>query len=56
MSYRRYQEINMHGVDKDGRFKKQILAPIIRTPVCIRTFQEHHLQELVPASFFHATA
>ncbi|KAG2744380.1 hypothetical protein P692DRAFT_20878029 [Suillus brevipes Sb2] len=50
------RDINVHSVDKDGRFKKQILAPIIRTPVRIRTFQERHLQELVPASFFHATA
>ncbi|KAG2049950.1 hypothetical protein BDR06DRAFT_1011723 [Suillus hirtellus] len=50
------RDINIYGVDKDGRYKRQTLGPIIRTPVHIHTFQVQHLQELIPAHFFHPNA
>ncbi|KAG1845944.1 hypothetical protein C8R48DRAFT_779689 [Suillus tomentosus] len=50
------RDINVYGVDKDGRYKRQTLGPIIRTPVRIHTFQVQHLQELIPAHFFHPNA
>ncbi|KAG0692013.1 hypothetical protein DFH29DRAFT_883245 [Suillus ampliporus] len=49
------RDINVYGVDKDGRYKRQALGPLIRTPVCIRTLQVQHLQELMPAFFFNQT-
>ncbi|KAG1869091.1 hypothetical protein C8R48DRAFT_671107 [Suillus tomentosus] len=33
------RDINVYGVDKDGRYKRQTLGPVIRTPVRIPTFQ-----------------
>ncbi|KAG1804833.1 uncharacterized protein HD556DRAFT_1437003 [Suillus plorans] len=50
------RDINVYGVDKDGHYKRQTLGPIIRTPVRIHTFQVQHLQELIPAHFFHPNA